>query len=185
MKPAPSPFLAHLERHLGPMQAGWRIPDAGSAFVVRFDDRPVEGAVTYTTLGLGETVLHQADGGNLRQELLFCCWAPERDEDVVGLLMVAARDVLDSEHALAHGQVLGPAGPLVPEASVEALYCTAPVYFDDAFHAFRGTDPVVVMVWLVPLTRKEARAAKRDEDFDDVLAEADPDLLDLTRESIV
>ncbi|HYN22751.1 MAG TPA: suppressor of fused domain protein [Thermoanaerobaculia bacterium] len=185
MKPPGSPLLAHLERHLGPIQTGWRLPGADSVFVVRFDDRPLEGAVTYTTVGLSETLLHQEDGGNLRQELLFCCWAPERDDDIVGLLMVVAGDVLQSEQAFAHGQVLGPAGPLVPDGNVEALYCTAPVYFDDEFHAFRGVDPPVIIVWLVPLTRDEAAAAQTDENFEDLLVEADPDFLDLSRESIL
>lgn len=186
--PDDAPLLRHMEKHLGPVIAGWQLPHpSGRVFIVKFDDRPVEGAVTYATLGLSEVVLHQHDGPEIRQELIFCCWAQETDDEAVALLKVIASDVLDSEHAFEHGQLLGPAGPLLPNATTEALLCTAPVYFPEELHELRDTNPPVLFVWLLPATKREAAFIARRgwPAFEDALEKADPDLLDLRRADAV
>src|SRR5687767_10899193 len=104
-------LFRHLERHLGRMDGGWPMRNAGNAlFIVKFVDRPANGAVTFTTLGLSETVLHQTGGSDIRQELVFATWATEDDEAIVSLVMAVVAEILETEHALEHGQVLGPAG---------------------------------------------------------------------------
>lgn len=56
MTDAPS-LIEHLERYLGPIQAGSRL--SASVQGVCFHDRPVRGAVTYSTLGLSHHVVMQ------------------------------------------------------------------------------------------------------------------------------
>ena len=182
------PLVAHVESHLGPIVSGRRLPSTGHApvFVLRFDDQPHEGAVTYATLGLSDTPLHQLDNIDIRQELLVSMWATEDDEEPSALLMSVAEDVMKRAHALARGDVLGPAGPILDGASTEALYATAPVYFEDSFHVFRGSEQPTFFVWLVPITQDEARYIRNHgwDAFEDRLEADDPDLLDIRRSSI-
>lgn len=181
----------HLEKHLGPMHGGTKVRlakgrRAPEIFIASFPDRPVNRAITYSTLGLSEYELEQEDGGNLRQELLFSCRLPRDRDEPVSLLMAVAADVISAGRALPRGHVVGPAGPLIEDSRLEALYCAAPVYFDDDFHVFRELHPPVVFVLLIPITAAEAEFVEREgwEAFEDLLVEQDADLLDLNRDSI-
>jgi len=157
-----------------------------SAWVCQFPGQPGSGAVTYLTLGLSETRLHQSSGRPIRQELLFSCYQGAPEQEIVALLEAVAGSILADGHALERGSVLDTEGPLVEGASVESLYCTAPAYFPESLHVFRGVTPPVFFIWLVPLTQGEARCAaeKGWEPFEDLLQATDPDLLDLCREGI-
>jgi len=181
--PPSSPLLGHLEQSLGPARTGARYAIGGDAFeIVTFAERPARGCTTYATVGLGDHVLAQASGSPLRQELLFAHrGAPSKD--VIALVAAVAEPVLRSRRGLAHGQVLGPSGPILSGSRMEALYCAVPVYFDDALHVFRGVTPPVVLVWLVPLTAREAGLVADHgwTRLEELFQAHDPDLLDLGR----
>lgn len=180
-------LIRHLEKHLGPIQAGWPMRSAGEAvFIVKFEDQPFAGAVTFTTLGLSETILHQLAGGNTRQELLFSTYATENDEEIASLVMTVVDEIVEANHALARGQVLGPAGPILDDAKAEALYCTHPVYFPDPFHTVTGVDPAVYFVWLVPVMKAEATFVRNHgwDKFETLLEKQNPDLLNLNRKPV-
>lgn len=179
-------LIEHLETHLGPIRAGWKMESApgGRLFIVEFADQPVEGAVTYATLGLSEHTLRQEDGPPICQELLFSLREGEaRPEDAVLLMKTLVAPVLESRRSLDRGQVLGPAGPVLEGSTLEAFYCSFPAYFPEELAVFRGVTPAVFFVWLIPITRDEARfIEQRDwESFEELLEEQDPELLDLRR----
>ena len=185
MEREPTGVAKHLEDHLGPVQNGreFALPGQAPFFVVEFADRPTRGARTFATLGLSEHVLAQPAGGSaLRQELLFAAGNADPSEAAL-LLAAVARDVTASATSLDRGAVLGPHGPLFPGSHLEALYCAPPVYFPDGLAKYGGMTPPVVLVWLVPLTAKEASFASRRgfAAFEALLQEQDPDLLDIQR----
>jgi len=102
-------------------------------------------------------------------------------------LLAVAHDLLDSHRALLRGEVVGPAGPIVPGSVLEAYYCAIPVYFSDSLATFRRTVPGTVIVWLVPISHAEAHYVWQHgwSQFEDLLVAHDPDLLDVMRPSLV
>ncbi len=179
----PPPLIAHLERHLGPIATGTRYKVGAELLQVAwFADRPVPECTTYATLGMSATALSQSGGEPIRQELLFSHRGPHRKE-AMALVAAAAEPILRTRRSLDRGQVLGPFGPILSGCRIEALYCSAPVYFDESLHVFHGLTPPVVFVWLVPISAREATlvADKGWENFEELLARQDPDLLDLDR----
>ena len=109
--------------------------------------------------------------------------APDR---VVSLLHQVGTMALGSRRALLRGDVIGPAGALVPESELTALYVTMPVYFPTEFGTYTAPDGDVVIAWLVPITTREADFISDQgwDRFEDQLAEQDPDLIDFQRSAI-
>ncbi|RJX41703.1 hypothetical protein D3P09_07085 [Paenibacillus pinisoli] len=63
-----------------------------------------------------------------------------------------------------------------------------PVYFPDSFHTFECVGDVsIIQAWLVPITFDEAKFIKQYgwEDFEDMLVNIDPDLVNFKRASII
>jgi hypothetical protein len=184
MKEPTSPVFLHLEGQLGKMRRGWPY-EGGNRFVVEFADRPSKGATTYATLGLSDTPLPQASGPAIRQELVFACRRSNWKE-AADLLSLVVTDVRGRGRSLDRGEVLGPAGPLFPKSPFEALYCAPPVYYPDALGFLDGVagSPLVI-VWLLPITRAEAKFVEQRgwPAFEDLLEQQDLDLTDLDRPS--
>lgn len=184
-------FPEHLEAHLGEFVEARRAIGADAQpglSVLRFVDQPNAGAVTYTTLGLSKTDLHQ-ERGHVRQELLISIRDEGESFRAAGVLPAIADQLLTSGHALLRGEVLGPAGPVLPGASVHAFLCWEPVYFDDDLGEYTeaGDDVPIVIIWLAPLTADEAAFAQAQgwPALSDVLEATDPDLLDWNRPTVV
>lgn len=185
-----APFTDWLEQHLGTMAEGKEtdlVAGTTPVYICRYPDQPAEGATTYATVGLGKTWLH-ANGRHVRQELLMSRWGDDR-YDCARLLPWVAGLVIDSGDAILHGEVLGPAGPLLPEVTMEALVALHPAYHDRAFDSYRGDEghPAVAMTWLIPATAEEAAYVDRHGlgRFMDLVEERDPDLLDWQRPSLL
>jgi Suppressor of fused protein (SUFU) len=180
------PLLEHLEKYLGRAAGGVSVPAALPIQVLRFDKQPATGATTFVTLGLSEHLLKQEGAApNIRHELVFCCRSPDQKE-VAALLSVVAEDLLRRHRGLARGEVLGPAGKVLSQSSLTALYCAAPVYYPEGLAVFRDKSPHVYFIWLVPLATDEAAyvRSKGWSAFEERLLDSDPDLLDLQRLSI-
>src|SRR5688572_5513406 len=119
------PFLAHLEAHMGPIQAGGRLRDGVQA--VRFKDRPFRGASSFLTLGLSHHVLRQEEGAGVRIEFLLSC----RNEFVASfnsasVLADVCDAVFEAQSPPLRGAVFGPRGRFFDESEMEALYCSPP-----------------------------------------------------------
>jgi hypothetical protein len=85
------------------------------------------------------------------------------------------------------GTVIGPRGRFFAETKMEALYCTAPVCFDQGLAEFSPFPEPFVPIWLVPITPIEAQYVRTHgwSLFEDRLDESNPDLLDLLRPAVV
>ncbi len=182
------PVLAHLETYFGPIDPkagywGWDRSDGVALQGIAFRDRPQVGATTIVSLGLGHHVFH-SPRGHVRQELLLTCWDEFASDRVAKLIPIVADYALHEHVAFVPGQVIGPAGPLIPGSGLEALLCVRPFLFPQAFTVCEETDPQTEFIWLVPVTPAEAREAA--EGFTDELIarwRADRvDLLDWHRE---
>jgi hypothetical protein len=183
-------LIAHLERYLGKMSNGYRVGSAASINslqVAKFQNQPVRNAATFVTLGVSATPLEQLSGGFLRQEFIFAVKdSDSRSNEIPGLLATVGGEVISNKKVLLRGQVLGPSGPLLEGFDKTALYVTHPAYFPDGLHYFRDSSPEIVFSWLVPITSQEAKfvAEVGWEHFEDHLTSENPDLLDLSRESL-
>ena len=183
-------LVEHFERTLGPVHTGWSVDPDGAEMpfqVVRFAGGSDADSVGYATVGLSRQALSSPTSGRLiRQELLMLAPESLAPDRVVSLLLQVGSMALGTRRALLRGDVIGPAGALVPGSDLTALYVTMPVYFPDEFAMFAGEDGDVVVAWLVPITTREADFISRHswDAFEDKLSEQDPDLVDFRRSGL-
>lgn len=157
----------------------------GHLDVLEHRDVPCEGAVTLATLGLSNVPLHM-----FRQEFLFACYDQFVSDDLIRLLAVVAQMVSKSNHPLLHGNVLPPAGPLLEYTEMEALYVGTLLYFntaEESFDVLKVNSLNVLISWLIPIHLSEADWIEEHgwKAFESLLVEQDPDVMDLTRTTIV
>ncbi|WP_102193367.1 suppressor of fused domain protein [Microbacterium aurantiacum] len=180
-------LIEHFERTLGPIHSGWSVDADGAEMpfqLVRFAGGSDTDSVGYATLGLSRQALSSPDPGrSIRQELLVLAPEALKPDHVVSLLIQVGSMVIGTRRALRRGNVIGPAGPLVPGSDLTALYVTMPVYFPDEFATFAGDEGDVLIAWLVPITTGEADFISRHgfDAFEDELVDQDPDLVDFRR----
>jgi Suppressor of fused protein (SUFU) len=185
------PLIKHCEDHLGPIISGWSRNTTGDQLpfqVALFEKSPLPGVQVLCTLGLSNVLLRVGEGTRkLRQELVAMFREIDGPRNFPGILQQLGMDALGSGAAHALGDVIGPRGELRAGSSVSALYTALPVYLPDSFHVCRRTPDPVVFAWMVPITDAEAEYARRQgrEAFEAALESADPDLLDISRESIL
>ncbi|GAA0794045.1 suppressor of fused domain protein [Spirilliplanes yamanashiensis] len=184
-----SDLVVHLESYLGPIVAGSgggeRTPEGVQ--VLRYGpDRPFDGALTLTTLGLSNHHLAQPGGAGLHQELVLHLPAADPPRNAAAVLFQVAGQLVRSGRGLLRGEVLGPHGPVFGTGTVTALYAAAPGYVPDGFGVCRMPARTVVLTWLVPITAAEAAfvAARGWQAFERALVAEDPDLTDLGRASL-
>lgn len=181
-------IVDHLESFLGHIDYGWKDNYSENAIsIVRFRNQPAEGMSTYVTLGLSHHVLSMPNKREVRQELVFCTFDTVPSDDVVSFLLSFSEFILAKHEALLRGKVVGPADPIVSSSSMNAVYASMPVIFDDEFATFEGTSPSTVLVWLIPIFASEAKHIQDHgwEVFEDILEQQDPDLWDMGRNPVV
>jgi hypothetical protein len=178
----------HYRRFLGKPSHRTEIPlPGGEKFSIEeFERQPCEGASTLVSFGLAERQAKQALHHN--HELLFCCQQRFVSLDLAKVIGSIVTKVIQTGKPLFRGDVLGPAGPLLPGVPVEALYVCPPSYFKEPFFKFQASDDVDVhILWLIPIHRGEAEWVRQRgwSEFESLLQAKNPDLLDLKRPSIV
>jgi hypothetical protein len=184
-------LIEHLEGHLGQIDGGWKDSDGTHwpFHVVRFLGGPIANAVTYSTLGLSDTPLQSpVSAKQVRHELLFMARPAFCDRNIPAILHQVGTEAVSRSRPYLRGDVIGPRGTLIPGTGMEALYVSPPVYLPDAFASYKSPEGVsCVFAWLVPITSDEAGFVRTKgwEAFEDRLVSLDPDLLDLSRRSIV
>lgn len=183
-------LIDHFESALGPIRAGWTVDANGTRLpfqIARFEGGPIADMGTLVTLGYSDYRLRLAHS-RIRQELMIFArpqWIPT---NLPGILQQVALKAIDADLAIGVSEVLERRGELIPGTGMVALYAISPVYFPDAFHVFSSeSHEDVFLIWLVPITRKEVEFvhAYGSEEFEAMLENVDPDLLDLSRESVV
>ena len=175
----------HVRSHIGSPVVMRRIELDGGAVVtlLRVDDAPCGGATTMTTSGLSELGAHR-----LHEELVMACWSHGPVDELSYVVEFVARQLARGREPLLYGDVVGPAGPLVPGVKMEALYVCVPSYFPDGFADYVSHDGCEVRVrWLLPIFPSEASVVETRgaQHFETLLEEGDPDLLSLERPSAV
>jgi hypothetical protein len=186
-----SSFAAHLSAFLGPPVGCWPVDPNGHRmpFQIRaFAGGPVRRVVTYATAGLWKKPLSGREpGARVREELLLMVRDTPDAELLPGILLQVVAEALGEKRAWMPGDVIGPRGPLLPDAEAQALYVSAPSYLPDAFHLWRGPNGERVgVLWLVPITRAEAAFVRKHGSaaFEEVLVAEQPDLLNVMRTSV-
>jgi hypothetical protein len=154
----------HIDRYCGVTPDACYREDRLNVGVARFDNVPEQELVTSITVGLSAHRLKQDSGREIRQELMFC--VDRRYSELLWheILFAVCKQVVDRGGALSRGEVIGPAGPLFPEASwcrMVAAVCTSPTMFDEAFGETTCGNDTLVVVELVPITGNEAGFVKR------------------------
>lgn len=181
-------LISHIENMLGQLEQGWTFRAGSSPVqVVRFRNQPFDGVMTYVTLGLSNVLLSMPDGREIRQELVFTAYEAFAAEEIASFLLSFCDYVLARKQALLRGDVVGPSAPLIPNVTVNSVYASIPVVFDESFSTYKKSSPHTVMVWLVPLLKEEANFVRANgwSHFEDVLELENPDLMELNRESTV
>ncbi|WP_405058262.1 suppressor of fused domain protein [Kribbella sp. NBC_01505] len=143
--------------------------------------------MAFGTLGLGRHRLDGPSGGGMFQELLVLVTEEFAGAPVPAVVQQVAMACLKEHRGLLRGEVLGPAGVLVDGTRMEALFVASPVYFPDEFATVVEDGREIRIVWLVPITGSEAAFVRErgSDAFEDLLMEADPNLMDLSRKAVV
>lgn len=178
----------HLERHLGPIARGWA-PLGGrpdGIQVCLFPDRPVTGAVTYSTLGLSRHVLAMPSNREVRQELLLPVGNRCSHDDLSRLLLYVSEDIVGRHRALLRGEVVSLGHSIRNGSRCTNLYVSLPVVFPEGLATCVQTHPATVFAWLIPISDPEAAVVgeKGWAHFEEALEREDLDLFDLDRPSM-
>lgn len=180
-------LIEHLEKHLGKIDQGWGESSTSSKVVaVRFRDQPMDGVVTYVTLGMSNHVLQMPKGLTVRQELVFIANEQYPSAQIASFLYTFSDFLISKKRALLRGDVIGPSTPVIPGVRMNSVYAAIPVVFEDSFATYRSSDPATVFVWLVPLIESEASIAKKIgwSKFEDFLERENIDFWNLDRAPI-
>jgi len=152
----------HLERFLGPIREGWSGPEVGlppGLSVARFAGPPEwHGSVeAYATLGLSRLPLRAPGSPRVyRLELLILVDAGSVGKEPGHLLATLSAAFCKSRRAILRGEVISDGSQLLTGTAMTALYASKPVYLPDDFAVASTEDGDTVIVWLVPITAREA-----------------------------
>lgn len=175
----------HLETHLGTIERGWQETgtNCSGIQIVSFARQPRAGVTTFATLGLSRSILKLNDTGAIRQELITTASEEVPSDAVAGFLLSIAERLQKTKQALLRGEVLGPAHPVVPGATLTAVYVTNPSPFDRSLIEFQSTPPATVFAYLIPISGQEASLIQSHgwSWFEAELERQDPDIWDWTR----
>lgn len=181
-------IIEHAEKFLGNISRGWSSkPSSDGLQVVCFENAPFEAVDTFMTAGLSHHDLRISDNKTVRQELILPVASTGLSEMLVSLLLFIGELILRNHVALLRGQVIRLPRDAAERLGFDALYCAIPVFLDDDFATFNGSQPPTVIAWVIPIYKSEADYvdAYGWSKFEDMLEEKDPDLFSLERESII
>ena len=185
-------LVDHFESHLGSLpevQAALGFETShGFIQVLRFPNKPVDGVITYATLGMSQpTHLNGRNGyAHPKQEFVFCCYDQFSDYPIPPLMAALAEHLIEAKQYLSKGMVLGPRGPLFEGSPLEALYTYDAGKISAGFDRVYNTSSDTEVLWLLPLTHTETKYIEEFgfQAFDDLIENTDPDMLNLERSSV-
>ncbi|MDR1063952.1 MAG: DUF2185 domain-containing protein [Azoarcus sp.] len=182
-------IVDHLEKYLGRAESCWSNDEFKQAKIIQFKQRPCDGAITYATLGMSQTILPLSDNKYVRHELLFAAYEHYPSRDIATFLLSFSEFVLSKDQALWRGDVIGPSTPIIDGIAMNSVYSNIPVIFDKNLSTFYESEsiPPVVLIWVLPILQQEAEFIKLNGwgKFEDILETRNPDLLDLNRSSVI
>ena len=148
---------------------------------------PEPGLISYSTLGLYETVLDNEAQVGTRIEL--CGAMPADIDQWPNVLASAAFALMRSKRGVAPGSVLeGYVGEYYEDTAVPHLYLTAPFLWNDGYFEQHELHNGVKINWLqgIPISAAELDLLRLrgDDDFENLLEQANVDVFDLHRASL-
>ena len=164
------------------------VEDSLHVHVATFDNVPDSGLMTTITVGVSAHELQQAVSRTaMRQELVTTVDRRYRALPWHEIVMAVAKEMLEKHEALMFGQVLGPRGPLFPEArwcKATALLVGLPAFFDADFAEPELDNDAVIIAELIPITTTEADSIKQFgwTSFLDRVDSGEINVLDLERD---
>lgn len=176
----------HIDRYLGPTPSAITAESRHGLRAATFDDAPEPKLKTILTIGLSGHLLHQQSGRDIRQELMATFDRRFGSLPWAEVLLAAATVIVQRHTPVQRGEVLGPAGPLFPEAPwchATALLCTPPSFFGEEFSEPEFEEERIVFVELIPITTEEAEwiGAQGWSKFFDRVNRDEINILDLQR----
>jgi hypothetical protein len=186
-------LLRHLEAHLGPSSKRTTGRDlvggeAAVCSIVTFLNQPVDDAFTLVTVGLSDRPLAGPEGEQVWQELLICGWTEDLDDRLYRRLFDVALTLREEGESANPGAVTELDGALSDRGELQRVFFYPPTYHADELATVpappgEAGEGEIEIVWLLPVTEKEALLVETDgpEAFEAYLAREDPDLLDLGR----
>lgn len=178
-------FTNHIENYLGKIEKAWTGPQGFQ--VIPFQVMPEEGITTFLTLGLSHHELELSSSKKVRHEFLFAANSSFSSQLIVNCLLSLCESVVEKHKAVLRGEVIHFPVEMLKDAPFNIVYCTIPTIFDDGFTTYYGSDPPIVIVWVVPIQHSEAHfITEKDWDaFEDIIVEKDPDLFNPNRPPII
>lgn len=181
-------IIEHAELFLGKVSQGWKERLAFSGLqVVCFKNNPFESVDTFLTVGLSYHELEVSNVKKVRQELLFHLSSTGKAEIVVLFLLFICDLILKDHRALLRGQVIRFPTDMAQKLGFDAVYCAIPVFLEDDFATFNGSQPPTVIVWTIPIYTSEADYVDLNgwSKFEDLLEERSTDLFSFGRKPII
>ena len=151
----------------------------GVVSLLQITDSPCDGATTIATAGLADLTGHR-----LHEELIMACWSDGPVNDLASVVELVVRQLAEGRDLLLLGDVVGPAGPLVPGSPMDCIYVCEPTYHPAELARFVSAEGCEIHArWLIPIHASEAQvvADRGARALEELLEKADPDLLSLQR----
>ena len=176
---------AHVKASLGEPTTLRKIAlDAqGVVSMLQIRDSPCDGATTIIAAGLADLAGHR-----LHEELVMACWSEGPVNNLASVVELLVRQLAEGRDPLRYGDVVGPAGPLVPGSSMDSIYVCEPTYFPSELTRFESTEGCEIHTrWLIPIHASEAQvvAGQGARVLEELLEKQDPDLLSLQRDPVL
>ena len=124
-------MINHVEKYIGTISHGSK-SDSGSQYklnIAAIPSSPNSDLKTYITLGLSKHDLNYKN----RFEILFVCSLKYDENQIFPFLRWLAETIIENKKILLRGQVIYLPRSIVDSTKMDALYVSAPFYFDDDF----------------------------------------------------
>jgi hypothetical protein len=185
-------ILRHLEKQLGKeaLRSTAKLNKSAQKFQVTlslFNDQPVTNAFTLSSIGLSNKVFEQPNKTLIRHEILFSAYNRFRSETIYQCLFNVLDFLFGQEESICIGQTFDYQISVAANSSLEAFLFYKPVYYKEELFIIKEIKPPVFFIWAIPISRNELGFIEKNGmvAFDELLGKHDPDLLDLSRGSIV
>jgi hypothetical protein len=181
-------IIEHAEKFLGRISKGWKEDSSSDGLqVMCFKDAPFEAVDTFMTAGLSLHELKISGKKKVRQELILPMSVTGSSDVVVSLLLFFCDLILRNHDAVLRGQIIQLPMGAAEKFGFDAVYCAIPVFMNDEFATFGGSQPPTVIVWMMPIYKSESDyvSANGWSKFENLLEKKEPDLFSLEREPII
>ncbi|HFC8523346.1 TPA: suppressor of fused domain protein [Neisseria subflava] len=152
-------MINHIEKYIGTISHGSK-SDSGNRYKLNIAAIPSSSnrnLKTYITLGLSKYNLNYKS----RFEILFVCSLKYDENQIFPFLRWLAETIIENKKILLRGQVIYLPRSIVDSTKMDALYVSAPFYFDDDFQVCYGEHYNIVFPLLVPLYKQEAELVEK------------------------